>query len=309
VTEYYSSRGNCTDASGGPAAARFAGSSNAEPNVKDDNDIAAYLRSNNPKHLELLQHRIQRAIATQPTRLELAANRHPFKSVRFAIACAAALLIAISGFWFFRLRNDDSSLSRYEPVKNSRRDANSNATPSIATTDVRIQRALLEGFQDVYGKQIVYVSDIDGRLHVELDQQPASSASPNHSYIVVRFVLLSRKKNKVDAPWLVVHTANLLAGQEQQLEISDKETPLQISLWAFPVDADRVNLDLHGHWNLALPIELSQSELEKVGEAREIYSATHNGVEYRLYQTVLSLNEDSDSQVSSNGLTNAGGES
>jgi hypothetical protein len=262
-----------------------------------------------PQHLKVLQKSIEQAVATSKAPKVVSASDQQFAVVRFVLACAATCLIVAGGFWSYRVLAGNSSASKPSAGTDSQTLRGSDGLLKIATTDLESQQALLNGFRGCYGSQVQFVSEIDGRLQIRLDQQPSAAALTRRSFVAVHLVLVSRELNQIDATWQVVHRANLLAGQEHLVEITDPKTSLQLSLWALPVDSHRVNLDLQGRWDAAVPIQLSQSELEQIGQARSVFAVTSGDVEYRLYQTVLLLSGDDDQQISSVRSVNAEGES
>ena len=178
---------------------------------------------------------------------------------------------------------------------------------AIETSSQQRQQTLLDRYQEVFGDDVQWVSELDGDVNIRLsrssslrDQQALGSAKKS-VFLSIRLVLVSLDHSADQRQWQVVRDVNLLTEQEQRVDFTAQQTGSDFSIWACPVDRDLVSIDLDCQLAAPLEIKVTTSELQKTGETAEIFSTTLDGVEYRLYQTAVRLDQ-SDSQRDANDI-------
>ena len=237
------------------------------------------------------------ASTPQTTSTQTAKPQH---SVLKRLAIAAMVLVSLGGIGTgYSWLNQDRTLSTSS--------SDDGLALAIDTTQLQYQQVLLDRYQEVFGDNVNWVSELDGDVNIRLagnssvrDQESLGSAK-KPVFLSVRLVLVSLDHASDKRQWKVVRDVNLLTKQEQRVELMAKQAGSDFSIWAYPVDMDLVSIDLDCQIVAPLEIKVTTSELQKTGETAEIFSTTLDGVEYRLYQTAVRLDQ-SDSQRDANDI-------
>ena len=149
---------------------------------------------------------------------------------------------------------------------------------------VRQQSEVLSRYHDLFGDQLAWlVESGDGS-----DLGITPNASPTQAYVAIRLRLTARSQG--DTEWRVVQTFNVIAAGETTVEVpADEGGKTHLSLWAYPLDARVIAIDLRyqPEYVPGAVIEASVAQVE--GVAQTVSEFSQGGVEYRLLQTAQQI--------------------
>ncbi len=251
---------------------------NGEPAKRSDEGLDHAIhqwgaeRTASADHLEQLQRQIQAKLEAAVGAVETSTPHRQGVFWRAVIAIAALVLIAIGIFsidWNRTPMNVAADESVFE----------------LARTDVGKQRQLYQRFAEVYGKELLWISDVDGELSVELESAP--ELARRKEFVGVKLVLVSRVVDRKEhGSWKLERSVSLLAGREERVQLNlNDENAFQLEIWAFPVEQHLVSVDLRCRFDLPVSVSVANSELYRSGKPINVYSLIQDGVEYRLYQS------------------------
>ena len=198
-----------------------------------------------------------------------------------AMTLAAVLLVAF-GLW---LQGEPNGTKEEAPTTPTYALRESPPPLSVRKVPMSQQTRLLKEFQDLFGPDLVWIVERDGRADVGLidPSSPAATSRPDR-FIAVRLVLWARPVSGGD--WNETEVYNVLAGQEELVQVaptSNGTAPL--ALWIYPLDDKMVSIDLHYQPAVPTSKRINQSIIQPLGECTNICGFKKDGVEYRLYQT------------------------
>jgi hypothetical protein len=194
------------------------------------------------------------------------------------ISIAAAMLLGcFLVVQFFSNPTNQSSVSNLD----------TNAFQNAASPEE--QRELLNRFQELFGDQLSFVSDINDDMQVTLDD--STNAFTKNDFVAIQVTLLSRVIGSGDVDWKLEQHINLLSRHEQRIDIGNNLSKVNYSMWTLPVEQDLLSIDLRFRFAGQTPVEFSKSELQVSGATKQIHSFTQANIEYRVYQTGIRLDE------------------
>lgn len=201
----------------------------------------------------------------------------------FAAAAATVLLIVLA----------DTGQERPGPevADNARRpiafDTHGNLEP------IAIERCtrLLHEYQAVFGGELAWIVEQDDAAQVGLiDSRTAPSTSTN-CFLAIRLALWSRPAG--GGPWKEVQSIEVLTEQEETVRVyAGDGNPAQLEIWAYPLDAKLVSIDLRYQPSVPDLLHIDESVLQRVGEHSRVCRFEKDGVEYHLYQIADLLHDD-----------------
>lgn len=211
--------------------------------------------------------------ATQPQSVAARAGRWVSAAV---VGIAAAMLIALFGWWNLKPRDDSVDVVQ-------------------ATSPPIDQAHLLAEYQEVFGPELCWLVEQPSRSEIGLrSPRPQASAMPN-DFVAVRLLLFARPTG--GAKWKEIQALNVVARREEFVEVgaeSDRQTAL--TLWAYPLDDKMISIDLRyepsefaGQASILSGVAIESSSVQDLGESAPVYSFEHEGIEYRLYQSAVLL--------------------
>jgi hypothetical protein len=255
-------------------------------------------RSLSRDDLSALQRAIKQRVADgqQPAAEQLSLASLPKRRSRpfvaLTLSVAAVLLIA---FGISSYRHHQEELARLANVDGAiDPNGHTNRLPLEVVFqygDLQRHRRLLAEFQHVFGQRITWISNVNGRVDVGLASDASRKHAASDRYVAIRLTLVSgsAKENR----WELVRSFDVLANEQEYVEVPSElseESPLV--LWAYPVDEGVISIDLRCRLLAPNGEPVSTSEIRHAGDRSPIHVFQRDGVEYRLYQTAVLLEND-----------------
>jgi hypothetical protein len=246
-------------------------------------------------HLAALQQQVETRMAAEPlvtmrsVPVTSVSARRGWWLAAASLGIAAALFVALSGWWEF-LRSNGSRGEIAETLEQ----------PQIPTAPALADRIqLLTEYQEVFGPDFAWLVEQPNHADVGLRPSDSRRAVDPRDYFAVRLMLFARPAN--GKKWKAVQSLNVVAGREEFVEVSsERESGAALTMWAYPLDEKMISIDLRyepskfaDHSNLPDGMLIESSGVQALGEAAAIQSFERGGIEYRLYQSADLLGEKS----------------
>ena len=194
------------------------------------------------------------------------------------VAVAASLLAAVTVFWSGR--RDDSVRSLDVGVA------------SLPAGDLAARQSLFSELDRMFDGRWRWLSDVNGRVHLETDEASASLAHLPHdasSGIAVRLTIVQRRPG--EAKWNVVWEVSVLARSEEWVRLP-VELPGDnaVSLWAYSLPDGSVLVE--SDVTLTVPVAVRVSDQQVFGASQRparLWSARRSDGEFQLIQSVARM--------------------
>ena len=143
----------------------------------------------------------------------------------------------------------------------------------------------------MFGQQLRWVAESDGKLELGIEPDAVAAPPANSKPVTIRFTVV--KRGRSDRDWSVVWTVNLVARNEQlvQLQAARADSP-SLMVWTYTLADGKIACDADLSLGGSQGWHLKASELQSAGDVRELTSAAEGGVEYRVYQAVQLLDQE-----------------
>jgi len=263
-----------------------------------------------PEHLAELKQQISQQLNNSEQQSVAPSNVFPItpeqrqhRTFAAGLAVAASLLVAV-GAWRYHTHQQYPHNNRPQQIAQAiiaqaTIDASDNLSPdtlppnTLWSKHLEHQQRLLNEYQHVFDQEIAWVAESEGQSDLRLLPSTATttdSAAP-HDYVVIQLTLVARTAGKTE--WQPVRTYNLLAGQQQLVEVSlaENQGP-KLILWAYPLDKNMISIDLSCQLPALANVQIESSNIQRTGQRTSIHSFKQKGVEYQLFQTVDLLRHD-----------------
>jgi hypothetical protein len=209
--------------------------------------------------------------ATQPQSVAARASRRVSAAL---VGLAAALLIALFGWWYLKPRDSSVDVAQ-------------------APSPPRDQAHLLAEYQEVFGPELCWLVEQPSRSEIGLRPPKSQPSAVPNDFVAVRLLLVARPASGQE--WKEIQALDVVARREEVVEVvaeSDRQTAL--TLWAYPLDDKMVSIDLRykpsefaGQATIPAGVAIESSSVQSLGESAPVYSFERDGVEYRLYQSAV----------------------
>lgn len=162
---------------------------------------------------------------------------------------------------------------------------------SMRPLQTQQRRRILDEFQGVFDRQIAWIADVDGELKVGLAPTGQNKSAPDHRYLAIRLTLLSSTPSQTG--WEVEQSYEVLASTEELLQVPlSTDDDSKLTVWAYPVEDGLVSIETKCHLAGAYSQQVDASHLQTFGQHNRIHTFEKDGIEYRLYQTAVLLEDD-----------------
>ena len=194
------------------------------------------------------------------------------------VTVTASLLAAVTVFWSGR--RDDSVRSMDVGVA------------SLPAGDLAARQSLFRELDRLFDGRWRWLSDVNGRVHLETDEDSASLVPLPHdesSGIAVRLTIVQRRPG--EAKWNVVWEVSVLARSEEWVRLPTELTgDSTVSVWvyALPDGSTLVESDVA----LMAPVSVRLSEQHVFGASgrpARLWSARRSDGEFQLIQSVARM--------------------
>jgi len=213
-----------------------------------------------------------------------APGRWQSRALWFAIGAVAASLLAMVSIMLWSPKRPE--IGGHDPPQRS-----GGVQAAITPEQVARDTKLFAELDRMFGRQLRWIAESDGKLELGIEPDAAAAPPANSKPVTIRFTVVKRVQG--DRDWSVVWTVNLVARNEQlvQLQPAQADSP-SLMVWAYPLPDGQIACDTE--WSLGGSDRLhgKASELQSAGDVRELASAAEGGVEYRVYQTVQLLDHE-----------------
>jgi hypothetical protein len=200
------------------------------------------------------------------------------------IGVVAALLLATVSVTFWSRKRPE--IARHAPPQSSG-DVRAGITPEQLVRDTKLFAEL----DRVFGRQLRWVAEFDGKLELGIEPDATAALPANSQPVTIRFMVV--KRGQSDRDWSVVWTVNLVARNEQlvQLQPADADSP-SLMVWTYTLADGKIACDAELSLGGSRAWRMKASELQSAGDVKELASAAEGGVEYRVYQAVQLLDHE-----------------
>jgi hypothetical protein len=207
------------------------------------------------------------------------ASRNGSQFLKVFVGIAAAILIALFGWWYLRPSGTNADFAQ-------------TASPSAD------QAHVLAEYQKVFGPELSWYVEQPSRSEIGLRQSGSQPSATPHDFVAIRLLLFARPASGKE--WKEIQALDVVACPEEVVEVaaeSDRHTTL--ILWAYPLDKKMISIDLRyepsefaRRTNVPSGISIESSSVQSLGELAPVYSFEREGIEYRLYQSAVLLPEN-----------------
>jgi hypothetical protein len=165
-------------------------------------------------------------------------------------------------------------------------------TPALLThTDAEHGKRLLAELQNVFDRQVIWISEDSKEVSVGVSPSSEAPATSRDSFVAIRMTLVARRAPSKS--WKVVDAINVIAGQQQAVELPQgSQTDSGVFVWAYPLADGSIAVDLSGWKAGPDKVSISSSNVLKPGQLSTIREYTQDGVEYRVFQATELLKND-----------------
>jgi hypothetical protein len=201
-----------------------------------------------------------------------------------SIGVVAALLLAMVSVMFWSPKRPE--IARHDPPQSSG-DVQAGITPEQLVRDTKLFAEL----DRVFGRQLRWVAESDGKLELGIEPDATAALPANSKPVTIRFTVV--KRGQSDRDWSVAWTVNLVARNEQlvQLQQAEADSP-SLMVWTYTLADGKIACDAELSLGGSQGWRMKGSELQSAGDVREMGSAAEEGVEYRVYQAVQLLDDE-----------------
>lgn len=200
------------------------------------------------------------------------------------IGVVAALLLAMVSVMFWSPK--PPAIARHAPSE-SGGDVQAGITAEQIVHDTKLFAEL----DRVFGKQLRWVAESDGILELGIEPNASAALPANSQPVTIRFMVV--KRGPGDRDWSVVWTVNLVARNEQLVQLQSAVTDApRLMVWTYALDDGKVACDAELSLGGSQAWRMKASELQSAGDVKELASPSEGGVEYRVYQAVQLLDQE-----------------
>jgi hypothetical protein len=213
-----------------------------------------------------------------------APGRWQSRALWFAIGAVAALLLAMVSIRLWSPQRPE--VGGHDPPPRS-----GGVQAAITPDQVARDTKLFAELDRMFGRQLRWVAESDGSMELGIEPDAAAAPPANSKPVTIRFTVVKRVPG--DRDWSVVWTVNLVARNEQlvQLQPAQADSP-SLMVWAYPLPDGKIACDTEWSLGGSGRLQGKASELQSAGDVRELASAADGGVEYRVYQAVQLLDHE-----------------
>jgi hypothetical protein len=235
------------------------------------------------KHMAALQSRIAGKVAmTHPSSAELHETSTPasttsrgiWRSLASAAAGAAVCLLTLLAIDRFAT----------DQVRETRSDQPETAIISHCRIEAGV--TLFEEMNRLFNGNLRWVAESNGDMGIGVGEDREHLDSPP---ALVRLTMLARQAGT--AEWSKVWQSDVMVREQDLVEVSPGHSSDAISLWVFPLEDGQISVDTTVALNTPIRIRAQQSTVSTPGIPIQVASLTENGKEYRVYQTVVLLDQ------------------
>ncbi len=212
--------------------------------------------------------------ASQASAPPSASGRHIWRSLRSAVVGAVACLLVIVAIDRIGGSGGASSSSEH-------------SDPSVIS-HCRIATGvkLFEEMNRLFNGNLRWVAESNGDMGIGMGEDREHLDSPP---ALVRLTMLARQAGT--AEWSKVWQSDVMVREQDLVEVSPGHSSDTISLWVFPLEDGQISIDTTVALNTPIRIRDQQSTVSTPGMPIQVASLTENGKEYRVYQTVVLLDQ------------------
>jgi hypothetical protein len=204
-----------------------------------------------------------------------------------SIGVVAALLLAIVSIMLW----PTSSPKQPEIARSYPPPGSGGVQAAITPDQVARDTKLFAELDRLFGRQLRWVAESDGKLDLGIEPDAAAAPPANSKPVTIHFTVV--KRGRGDRDWSVVWRVNLVARNEQlvQLQPAQADSP-SLMVWTYTLADGKIACDADLSLGGSQGWHMKASELQSAGDVRELASAAEGGVEYRVYQAVQLLDHE-----------------
>lgn len=215
-----------------------------------------------------------------------AVGRSRFRSRWIVLMAVAAVLFMATTLSLlqFATHSDEDPAGKVEPSLM--------ASLQLAPREIAARSELYGELNRLFGSQLNWMAEAENS--VELGLQPSaattSSADPTSKLMLVRMSVV--RLNPSDKVWYSVWSVDFVARCEQVVRCQPTTDGPILNAWLFVLPDAKVACDAELQMNDDGGWQISTSTLQAVGELQLVTSIQHRNVEYRVFQTIQTIEID-----------------
>jgi hypothetical protein len=203
-----------------------------------------------------------------------ASGRHIWRSLSSAVVGAVACLLVI--VVINRIGGSGGASSSSE-----------HSDPSVIS-HCRIATGvkLFEEMDRLFNGNLRWVAESNGEMGIGVEEEREQLDTPP---ALVRLTVMARSVGASE--WREVWQSDVMVREQDLVEVSPGHSSDTVSLWVFPLEDGNISIDTTVAINTPIQIQASESTVATPGMPIQVASVTEQGTEYRVYQTVVLLEQ------------------
>jgi hypothetical protein len=140
----------------------------------------------------------------------------------------------------------------------------------------------------LFGDRFGWMAESGEQVRLGLSDELVAVEGP---YLAIRWVLVRREQ--AEGEWQKAWTIDVMARNERVININDlPDQAGALSIWGFVLPDGNVAVDVEADLASLGELRTQGSVVARPGEPTQLFFRTEDGFEYRVYQTVLLVNDN-----------------